>query len=135
MPKNIRTIIAVAAIVIFGGLGIWSLVDTATPYVGFEQARTMPRTVQVMGKVEFDQTNYDEKTGVFSFMITDDKGDRMQVDYSGTKPGNFEQAESVVCIGKFENNTFIAKDLLVKCPSKYQGQEYQESSGGRAGDA
>jgi cytochrome c-type biogenesis protein CcmE len=128
MPKNTRTIIAVAAIVVFGGLGIWSLVGTATPYVGFEQARSMHRTVQVMGKIDYDQVNYNEKTGVLSFEITNDSGDRMQVDYSGTKPGNFEQAESVVCIGKYENDTFIAKDLLVKCPSKYQGPEYQDNT-------
>jgi len=128
MPKNIRTIIALTVVVIFGGLGIWSLVDTATPYVGFEQARAMNKTVQVLGKVDFENTNYNENTGLFSFYIVNDTGDRMRVDYSGTKPGNFEQAESVVCVGQFKDGSFIARDLLVKCPSKYQGSEYQEKA-------
>jgi cytochrome c-type biogenesis protein CcmE len=126
MPKSTRTIIAVAVIVIFGALGIWSLVGTATPYVGFEQARSMESRVQVMGKVDKASAEYDAGSGVFSFYIINDDGDRMKVDYSGTKPGNFEQAESVVCIGKVKDGVFEARELLVKCPSKYQGEEYQE---------
>jgi cytochrome c-type biogenesis protein CcmE len=126
MPKSTRTIIAVAVIIIFGGLGIWSLVGTATPYVGFDQARSMQSRVQVMGKVDKPSAVYDAETGVFSFYIINEEGDRMKVDYSGTKPGNFEQAESVVCIGSVKNGVFEARELLVKCPSKYQGEEYQE---------
>jgi cytochrome c-type biogenesis protein CcmE len=126
MPKSTRTIIAIAVIIVFMGIGIWSLVDTATPYVGFNEARAMGSRCQVMGKVDKASAFYDEKTGVFSFYIIDEDGDRLKVDYNGTKPGNFEQAESVVCVGKVNNGVLVAKDLLVKCPSKYQGQEYQE---------
>jgi cytochrome c-type biogenesis protein CcmE len=126
MHKSTRTVIAVTVIIIFMGLGIWSLVDTATPYVDFAEARAMKSRVQVMGKVDKASAFYDEKSGIFSFYIINDEGDRLKVDYSGTKPGNFEQAESVVCIGKVNNGVLVAKDLLVKCPSKYQGQEYQD---------
>lgn len=127
MPKSTRTIIAFVAIAVFGALGIYSLVGTATPYVGFEDARSMNRKVQVMGKVDKESSYYDEKTGVFSFVIYDEQTkDRMRVDYSGTKPGNFEQAESIVCIGKYHDGSFTAQDLLVKCPSKYQGQDYEK---------
>jgi cytochrome c-type biogenesis protein CcmE len=128
MPKNIRAIIAIIVIAIFGGFGIWSLMDTATPYVGFEQARAMKKTVQVLGKIDFENTNYDENTGLLSFYIVNDTSDRMKVIYSGTKPGNFEQAQSVVCVGQYQDSSFIAKDILVKCPSKYQGPEYQEKA-------
>lgn len=127
MPKSTRTIIALAVIVVFAAIGIYSLVGTATPYVGFEDARTMNRKVQVMGKVDKASAFYDEKTGVFSFDIYDEEtNDRMRVDYAGTKPGNFEQAESVVCVGKYHDGAFEANELLVKCPSKYQGQDYQK---------
>ncbi len=127
MPKQTRTIIAVVVIAVFAALGIYSMVGTATPYVGFDDARTLNKRVQVMGKVDKASSNYDEKTGVFTFYIVDvETNDRMRVDYSGTKPGNFEQAESVVCIGKYHDGSFEANELLVKCPSKYQGQDYQE---------
>jgi cytochrome c-type biogenesis protein CcmE len=128
MPKATRTIIAIAVIAIFGVLGIWSLVGTATPYVDFDKARSLQKQVQVMGKIDFESTNYDAQTGVLSFFIINEEGDRMKVDYSGTKPGNFEQAESVVCIGRFQDDKFLANELLVKCPSKYQGPEYQENA-------
>jgi len=126
MPKATRTIIAVAVIVIFGALGIWSLLGTATPYVDFAQAKAMKSRVQVMGKVDKASAMYDMQTGVFSFDIFNETGEVMKVNFSGTKPGNFEQAESIVCIGRYDNGGFEAKELLVKCPSKYQGQEYQE---------
>jgi cytochrome c-type biogenesis protein CcmE len=44
------------------------------------------------------------------------------------KPGNFEQATSVVLKGKTEGDRFVADQMLVKCPSKYQGDgtEYQD---------
>lgn len=128
MPKSARTIIAVAVIVVFGALGIWSLVGSATPYVNFDQARKMHKKVQVMGKVDKKSTVYDIETGIFSFTIISEEGDQMRVDYDGTKPGNFEQAESVVCIGQYKDDSFQAKELLVKCPSKYQGPEYQETA-------
>ena len=45
--------------------------------------------------------------------------------YKGVKPGNFEDAISIVAIGHFDEGAkqFEADKLLVKCPSKYQGAE------------
>lgn len=123
MFKKYRTTIGITAIVVFGGLGVWSLVDTATPYVGFQEARAMKAKVQVLGKIDLESALYDENSGVFSFDITNENGDRMLVQYSGTKPGNFEQAEAVVCVGRFSQDAFVASELLVKCPSKYQGTQ------------
>jgi cytochrome c-type biogenesis protein CcmE len=126
MIKRYRTIIGVAAIVVFGALGLWSLRKTATPYVDFARARILQSNVQVLGKVVHDETKYDANSGMFSFYIVDENGDKLQVQYSGTKPGNFDQAESVVCVGKYNNGIFFANNLLVKCPSKYQGTETQK---------
>ena len=49
----------------------------------------------------------------------------LRVRYKGVKPGNFEDAISIVAIGRFDAGTkeFDANKLLVKCPSKYQGAE------------
>ncbi len=129
MAKKNRTIIGVAIIIVFGGLGIWSLVDTATPYVSFKQARTIQSRVQVLGIVERHSGVYDENTGIFSFYMKDESGDRIKVEFNGIKPGNFEQATSVVCIGQVRRGIFLASDLLVKCPSKYQGPETQDDIG------
>ena len=47
----------------------------------------------------------------------------MQVKYTGTMPGNFSQASHAVCLGKYDGKVFEADQLLIKCPSKYQGGE------------
>lgn len=126
MIKRYRTIIGIGAIVIFGALGIWSLTTTATPYVGFEKARAYSGDVQILGKVDHGGATYDDSAGIFVFYITDENGDRMQVKYSGTRPGNFDQAESVVCVGRYRNGAFHASNLLIKCPSKYEGTEFRK---------
>jgi len=124
MHKNIKRGIALGVVVIAAGVGLMSLVTGGgvTPYVGFSEARAAKSSVQVMGEIIPSESNYDIQAGSFSFFIADSKGDRMKVIYDGTKPGNFDQATSVVCIGRYENEAFHAEKLLIKCPSKYQDQ-------------
>ncbi len=124
MNKNAKTAIAIAVVVVAAGVGLWSLIGGGgvTPYVGFAEARAAKSNVQVMGEILPTGTEYYPASGTFSFYITDDTGDRMRVVYGGTKPGNFDQATSVVCIGRYSNETFHAEKLLVKCPSKYQDE-------------
>ena len=52
-----------------------------------------------------------------------DHCEQITVIYDGAKPGNFEQATEVVCVGKYENGSFYAKEILVKCPSKYTEEQ------------
>jgi cytochrome c-type biogenesis protein CcmE len=130
MNKNTKTIIAVSVVILAAGVGLWSLIGGGgvTPYVGFSEARASSGNVQVMGELLSSQTEYDPKSGSFSFFITDDTGDRLKIVYSGTKPGNFDQATSVVCIGRYEGDAFYASKLLVKCPSKYQDEMLQQGA-------
>jgi len=51
--------------------------------------------------------------------MADEAGDQFEVIFDGTKPGNFEQATEIVCVGIYNQGKFHAKELLVKCPSKY----------------
>jgi cytochrome c-type biogenesis protein CcmE len=124
MHKNLKRSIAFGVVVIAAGVGLMSLVTGGgvTPYVGFTEARAAKSSVQVMGEILPQGSEYDTQSGSFSFMITDAKGDQMKVVYDGTKPGNFDQATSVVCIGRYDNDSFHAEKLLIKCPSKYQDQ-------------
>lgn len=127
MNKNAKTVIAVAVVIIAAGVGFWSLIGGGgvTPYVGFTEARASSGNVQVMGDVTEGGSQYNPEDGSFTFIITDNAGDKLKVIYSGTKPGNFDQASSVVCIGKYSDDMFYAERLLVKCPSKYQDETPQ----------
>ncbi len=92
-------------------------------YASVAEARAQDRNVQVFGYLS-SQGAYDDQ-GRWQFDIQGENGDVLTVVYPKAKPGNFEQAISVVAIGKYDRQTqkFVADQLLVKCPSKYQEQE------------
>jgi cytochrome c-type biogenesis protein CcmE len=116
-----KYIVGIAIIVVFVVFGAFSFKKTLTPYVSFQEARTSGATVQIIGDPVLSEAQYDLESHQLRFPITDEKQDRMTIVYQGTKPANFEQADQVVVIGKYENEAFVADKLLVKCPSKYQG--------------
>ena len=122
-------------IVLFVVWGGYSFMQTTIQYVSIEQARASERTVQVMGKIDFDMVEFNKEKQRLEFAIYDAEAaneataERMPVIYHGVVPGNFEQATSVVLKGKSSDGVFEAEQMLVKCPSKYQGEgtdEYQD---------
>jgi cytochrome c-type biogenesis protein CcmE len=70
----------------------------------------------------------DTKNNEFSFFMNDDSGNELKVVYKGTIPNNFDHATSVVVTGKFHNGVLKAKDILTKCPSKYQDTQTTKNS-------
>ncbi len=101
---------------------IWagiSFQDSLTPYVSIKEAKKTDKTVQLKGE-RIDNGYFDVKNNLFRFKLKDENGEILQVVYDGAKPGNFDQATHVVCVGRYQNGIFHAKDILVKCPSKYQ---------------
>lgn len=116
-----KYIIALIVVVVFLVFGAFSLKKSLTPYVSFAQAQK-GGTVQIIGKVVSGTDFYDIQTQKFAFTLTEEEGNQqMKVLYNGVKPGNFDQATEVVAIGQYQNGIFEADQLLVKCPSKYQG--------------
>ena len=55
----------------------------------------------------------------FTFEMIDEDGYKESVFFGEPMPPDFLLSEQVVVIGGYENNTFIANDILLKCPSKY----------------
>ncbi len=107
-------------VIAFTILGATSFTKALTPYISFAEARQTHKTVQIMGTLADTQVTR-EPDGRFSFKLKDDKGDIMKVIYNGAKPTDMERAPSIGAIGQYENGIFVAQQLLVKCPSKYQG--------------
>lgn len=129
-----KYIIGGVIIILFLVWGTSAFLRTTIRYVSIEEARHSKRTVQVLGRIDFDQVNYNTDNSCLEFAVYDpeaqdkQRAQRMKVIYYGVVPGNFEQATSVVLKGKSEGEAFIAEQMLVKCPSKYQGEgeEYQD---------
>jgi cytochrome c-type biogenesis protein CcmE len=110
-----------AAIVGFLAFGATAFRSNLTPYVDFQQARSATGAVQVAGKLVPGSDRVDRARGALEFLIQDDHNDTMRVSYRGPVPGNFKEATLVVAVGRFQNGELKAENLLVKCPSKYQG--------------
>ncbi len=130
-----KYIIGGVIIVLFLIWGTSAFLKTTLRYVSIEEARRSERTVQVLGKIDFDELYYDTDSSRLEFAVYDPEAadkhhaQRMKVVYYGVVPGNFEQATSVVLKGRSDGEIFVAQQMLVKCPSKYQGegeQEYQD---------
>lgn len=111
----------------FVALGVTAFQETLTPYLTFDEARKSKGVVQVMGGLDKGSGRYDTGTQELRFALLDEKGHTMPVVYRGTKPANFQDAISIVAIGRYKQGRIEAEKLLVKCPSKYQGAEVEKA--------
>ena len=105
-------------------LGLVVFRRTLTPYVGIAEARAATSPVQVAGKVVEGSASYGA-SGALGFRLHDELGHELQVEYAKPKPAGFDDAESVVVAGVMEGELFRASQILVKCPSKYEGKVSQ----------
>ena len=113
--------IIIVAFTVWAGI---SFKSTLTPYVSIAEAKQSGKMVQVKGE-RLDNGYFDTDKNLFTFEIKDEQGEKLKVTYDGAKPGNFDQATEVVCKGQYKEGKFHAKDILVKCPSKYQEEGIQ----------
>lgn len=127
--KNGMYLLGGALLLAFAGFSLSSFKQTLTPYVSYDQAREGSRLVQVAGALEKGSSAYKDENESLYFTLTEPKtNETLRVRYKGVKPANFEEAISIVAIGRYDEGTkeFEANKLLVKCPSKYQGAEVKE---------
>ncbi len=128
--KHVYYLVGTALLLVFAGFSYSEFKGALTPYVSYDLARGAERTVQVAGGLEQGSGAYDEASGLLRFTLIEPETDeRIRIRYEGVKPANFEDAVSIVAIGRFDSqaDVFAAKQLLVKCPSKYQGLEDVET--------
>ena len=109
---------------------IISTFGDASTYVTFSKAKDVYESCSltkfhVVGKLNKDEDNNiqglmksDDKMS-FTFQMIDEDGMKEKVFYGEPMPPDFLLSEQVVVIGGYENNTFVADDILLKCPSKY----------------
>jgi cytochrome c-type biogenesis protein CcmE len=117
-------VIGGVVIVLAVAMAMYSFQSTLTSYVSVSEAKASNRPVQVAGIVVEGTDRYDLDSNNLLFTLREDSGDQMKVEYDGPRPGNFDNVTKVVAIGKYEpkRKVFLARELLVKCPSKYEGR-------------
>jgi cytochrome c-type biogenesis protein CcmE len=118
-------LIGIAIIVLAIVLGYYGLQSGLRPYTtSINEAISSGRGVQLAGFLSPGETGGYDSNGEFTFKLQDSTGKVVQVIYPKPKPANFEKAISIVAIGHYDaaKDAFLADDMLVKCPSKYQEQ-------------
>jgi len=119
-------IIIILILVVAVAVVITTMTDSST-YSDFTEAARKPgKELHIIGKLNKERPlEYDAQKNAnqFSFYLIDDKGVEKKVIYNNAKPQDFEKSEKVVIIGSMQGDQFMAKSLLLKCPSKYNDKK------------
>jgi cytochrome c-type biogenesis protein CcmE len=119
---NKRYIVGGLIIIVFLVVGFFSFKDSKIEYSNFQAAMQNHKTCQVKGTwVKNKESKFDPAANQFTFYMKDENNTEMKVVLDGARPNNFEMAENVVAKGKVKDGYFHAREVLTKCPSKYEG--------------
>jgi cytochrome c-type biogenesis protein CcmE len=117
-PGRIILLVIIALFLV--GLAV-NFSGNASTYSTFETAKKTGKRVHIVGEwVNREATDYNPESDIFHFYLKDTLDAVEQVRYHDPKPMNFETAEKVVIIGKYEKDEFVADKIIMKCPSKYE---------------
>lgn len=116
-----------------------SSAGSVSEYVSFKDAREMAdegssSKVHVVGSLKKDAKgeiqgmfyNPAMDPNYFVFTMLDQNNEEREVIYHAPKPQDLEKTEQVVVIGRFRGKDFVADQILLKCPSKYQENEVKQ---------
>lgn len=98
-------------------------IQNASPYSTIADAPKYGASngVHVAGKLVPDSIEQDPMKRQIRFKLEDGTG-TMNVVYTGSPVSNLATATQIVVIGSYKDGTFTARDMLVKCPSKYESE-------------
>ncbi len=128
-------LIVIVAALAFSALAFKNNLVNAVPFA--EAMKATDSDVQIMGAPVAGTMRYDNAAHALRFDLKDTSGQVMHVVYKGPKPDDLDSAmNKAVAInaqGTYDptQRAFVADNLLVKCPSKYQGQGTTERSYGK----
>ena len=119
-------IIIILILVVAIAVVITTMTDSST-YSDFGEAgQKQGKELHIIGKLNRTKPiEYDAQKNAnrFTFYMVDEKGIEKKVIYNNAKPQDFEKSEKVVIVGSMQGDQFIAKSLLLKCPSKYNDKK------------
>lgn len=120
---HIILIILLAALL----MGLTALFGNLSTYQTIKEAiRNKGKTVSIVAQLDTTQpVEYDpvKNPNYFTFTIIDTMGNKIPVVYHNAMPTDFRKAEKLVLKGSVQDNYFECKEILMKCPSKYEDKE------------
>ena len=126
-------VIAIAVFVIISTAG------DASTYVTFEEAKSISdsgddKKVHIVGQLKKDEEGQilgvepSEDKPTVTFLMVDNNQVTNKVFYNKPMPPDLKQSEQVVVVGQYKDDLFIANQILLKCPSKYEEESLQVSA-------
>ncbi len=118
-------LIAVALVILTVALAYDALNSYMSPYLTASQLERnhlnhLNKNVQVIGTIVNGSAHWG-KDGALFFDLTDGET-TIKITYRGSLPQNFKEGQEAVVIGKLVSpNAMEVSELLLKCPSKYEG--------------
>lgn len=117
-------ILAIVLIAVAIGAILTTLTDAST-YADFGAAFNEPgKEFHVIGIQNREKEQvYDPVTNpdLFTFYMTDTVGVEKKVFLHRNRPPDFAKSDRIVLIGEARGDDFHASEILLKCPSKYEG--------------
>jgi len=128
MKKGHIVLIILIAVAI--GAIVGSISDSST-YADFDEAfSNQEREFHVVGTLNKEKPtiyNPQENADLFRFHMLDNNGVEKEIFLQKAKPQDFERSEQIVLIGQAKNDVFVAREILMKCPSKYEDGSPEET--------
>tara|TARA_B100001093_G_C26768879_1_gene989145 strand:- start:789 stop:1187 length:399 start_codon:yes stop_codon:yes gene_type:complete len=105
---------------------IISLTYNASTYITFvESEKFMGEEFTVIGELNKEkEIIYDPYVNQLTFFAFDSLSNERKVFYYDVKPQDFERSEKVTMTGFATDSGFVAKTILMKCPSKYNENQH-----------
>jgi cytochrome c-type biogenesis protein CcmE len=119
-----KTHIALIGLIAVAIGAIMATFMNAGTYATFEQAEGNPgKTYTVIGTLDLEtEMDFNPRQNLFRFTAVDKAGISRTVYYNEPKPQDFERSEEITMKGFATDTAFIASEILMKCPSKYNEQ-------------
>jgi cytochrome c-type biogenesis protein CcmE len=116
-------------IALAGVLMMMSFAGNVTEYSTFKEARESGKEVHVVAQWQKEKP-WKNEANKFSFYLKDSLNNSELVVYYDPMPVNFETADKVVVGGKYDakEGAFVANQILMKCPSKYDNAEQAQQN-------
>lgn len=123
MKKTEIVLIIIVAVII--GI-IMSLTFNASTYITFADAeKRMGKEFTVIGELNKEKViHFEPRLNLLTFYAVDSLDNERKVYYHDSKPQDFERSEKITMTGFSTDSGFVARTILMKCPSKYNEEQH-----------
>ena len=116
--KNYEKTVLIVLVLVFSAGFFFTARSAFSSYSTFAVAKENNRAVQVKG-VAVDGSLRELGKREFTFVMKDMAGATQTVRHSGNIPPTLFEASYIVAAGRITGSEFVARNLLVKCPTRF----------------